>query len=166
MLSWILGGIMARLYNRAQHRQAQIILGSLPTRGERIRLRMPLKVYRPDQMTVGEDVDIGEFVVIRANGGLQIGDRVLIAANTTITTRGHPKDTPRHGRVEDAPIIIEDDVWIGANAVILPGVTIGKGAIVGAGAVVTRDVPPDTVVGGVPARTLSIIHSPLKEVTT
>jgi len=115
---------------------------------------MPVVIYAPEALHIGSSVDIGEFSVIRANGGLTIGDRVLIAAHAVITTRGHPEDLPRYGRVEDAPITLEDDVWIGAGAIVLPGVTIGRGSIVAAGAVVTGDVPPLTVVAGVPAREL------------
>lgn len=126
--------------------------------GTAVRLRMPVVVYGADGLSIGDDVDIGEFVVLRASGGLTIGNRVLIAAHAVLTTRGHPEQPPRSGRVEDAPVVIGDDVWIGAGAIILPGVTVGEGSIVAAGAVVTRDVAPRTIVGGVPAepiRTLS-----------
>ena len=83
---------------------------------------------------------------------LRAGNRVLVAAHATLTTRGHPILPPRYGRTVDGPIVLEDDVWVGAAAVVLPGVTIGRGSIVGAGAVVTRDVPANTIVGGVPGR--------------
>jgi galactoside O-acetyltransferase len=125
--------------------------------GMRVRLRMPLVVYQPENLTFGDDVDVGEFCVLRASGGLTIGSRVLIAAHAVLTTRGHPEDVPRHGRVTDAPITVEDDVWIGAGAVVLPGVVIGRGAIVAAGAVVTTTVDPMTVVAGVPARPIKQI---------
>jgi acetyltransferase-like isoleucine patch superfamily enzyme len=119
-----------------------------------VKLRRSVVIYEPEKLRIGENVDIGEFVVLRASGGLTIGARVLIAAHAVVTTRGHPESLPRYGRVEDAPIAIEDDVWIGAGAIVLPGVTLGRGSIVGAGAVVTSDVPPLTVVAGVPAREL------------
>jgi len=112
---------------------------------------MPVVVYGPEALSFGDDVDVGEFCVLRASGGLTIGCRVLVAAHAVITTRGHPEALPRWGHVVDAPVAIEDDVWIGAGAIVLPGVTVGEGAIVAAGAVVTRDVPPRTIVGGVPA---------------
>lgn len=119
--------------------------------GIKVRLRMPVVIYHPEKLRLGSEIDIGEFVVIRASGGMRIGDRVLIAAAAVLTTRGHPEHPPRYGRVVDAPVEIEDDVWIGAGAVILPGVTVGRGAIVAAGAVVTKSVEPMTIVGGVPA---------------
>lgn len=132
--------------------RAQTLLKRCARVGQDVRVRMPVVVYSPENLSIGSQVDIGEFVVLRANGGMRIGDRVLIAAHATLTTRGHPILPPRHGRVVDEPIVIEDDVWVGAAAVILPGVTIGRGSIVGAGAVVTKDVPAETVVGGVPSR--------------
>jgi galactoside O-acetyltransferase len=127
--------------------------------GENVRLRMPVVVYGAEELRFGSYVDVGEFVVLRASGGLTIGDRVLIAAHAVITTRGHPEVPPRYGRVVDAPITIEDDVWIGAGAIVLPGVTVGRGSIVAAGAVVTSDVAPLTIVGGVPARELRRVES-------
>jgi acetyltransferase-like isoleucine patch superfamily enzyme len=108
-------------------------------------------IYNPEGLTIGNQVDIGEFTHIRANGGVTIGDRVLIASHVVITSRAHPVALPRFGVTQDAPVRIEDDVWLGAGVIILPGVTVGKGAVVAAGAVVTRAVPPMTVVAGVPA---------------
>lgn len=137
---------------RIEAYRAQAILMRCAHVGEQVRLRMPVVVYAPEKLSIGSQVDIGEFVVIRANGGIRIGDRVLIAAHATLTTRGHPIALPRYGHVVDAPIVIEDDVWVGAAAVVLPGVTVGRGSIVGAGAVVTKDVPAETIVGGVPSR--------------
>jgi len=119
---------------------------------------MPVVIYAPAQLEFGDRVDVGEFTHIRANGGVRIGSRVLIAANVTITSRQHPVELPRWGVTTDAPIVIEDDVWIGAGAIVLPGVTIGRGAVVAAGAVVTASVEPYTVVAGVPARAIKTIQ--------
>jgi galactoside O-acetyltransferase len=134
------------------------ILGRCSSHGHDVRLRMPVVVYHPEALSFGDEVDVGEFVVLRASGGLTIGSRVLIAAQAVLTTRSHPEELPRFGRVVDAPIVIEDDVWIGAGAIVLPGVTIGRGAIVAAGAVVTSSVAPMTIVGGVPARPIRSIQ--------
>jgi acetyltransferase-like isoleucine patch superfamily enzyme len=131
--------------------EAQQLLRLCKTAGQ-VRLRMPVVIYAPDQLQFGDQVDVGEFTHIRANGGVRIGDRVLIASGVAITSRAHPVTLPRYGVCEDAPVVIEDDVWIGAGAIVLPGVTVGRGAIVGAGAVVTRSVAPFTIVGGAPAR--------------
>ena len=132
-------------------------LRSLKYSGLRTRLRSPVVIYHAESISVGSFVDIGENVVLRGAGGIAIGDRVLIAAGAVITTVGHPLELPRWGITVTKPVKIGDDVWIGANAVILPGVSIGSGSIVGAGAVVSRDVPADTVVAGVPARVIKAV---------
>jgi acetyltransferase-like isoleucine patch superfamily enzyme len=119
-----------------------------------VRLRAPVTIYHPDSLTLGNQIDIGEYTHIRASGGVTIGDRVLIASHVVITSRTHPIGLPRWGVTKDQPIVIEDDVWIGASAIVLPGVTIGRGSVIAAGAVVTTSVPPMSVVGGVPARPL------------
>jgi acetyltransferase-like isoleucine patch superfamily enzyme len=80
-------------------------------------------------------------------GGITVGDRVLIGPRVTLTTAGHPVEpAERFDALTHAPIVIEDDVWIGAAATITPGVTIGRGSVVGAGAVVAVDVPPMSLV--------------------
>jgi acetyltransferase-like isoleucine patch superfamily enzyme len=84
-------------------------------------------------------------------GGLDIGDNVSISPDVRILTATHGVNDPGF-RVETRPVTIEDNVWIGTGAMILPGVTVGRGGVVAAGAVVTRDVPPLAIVAGVPAR--------------
>lgn len=91
---------------------------------------------------------------------IRIGDNVMIGPNTLITTVGHPLSPlgrRRHLGIAK-PVVIGDDVWIGGNCTILPGVTIGHNAVVAAGAVVTKDVPDNCVVGGVPARVIKQIE--------
>ena len=132
-------------------RRARAVIDSFGQHGHSVRTRWPISVYSPSRLVVGDEVQIGEFCVIRAHGGISVGSRVLIASNVVITTRAHPVASPRFGIEVDAPITIGDDVWIGAGAIILPGVTIGDGAVVAAGAVVTSDVMANVVVGGVPA---------------
>jgi acetyltransferase-like isoleucine patch superfamily enzyme len=152
-------GAVASSWRRAAnaHDEARLIARCRKA-GDRVRLRMPVVIYEPEHLELGDQVDVGEFTHIRANGGLRIGSRVLIAAHVTITTREHPIALPRWGVTKDAPIVIEDDVWIGAGAIVLPGVTIGRGAVVAAGAVVTASVEPFTVVAGVPARPIKTIE--------
>lgn len=117
-------------------------------------MRWPVVILQPESLSIGVSVAIGEFVVLRASGGLQIGDRANIAAHAILTTRGHSLELPRNANLVDAPIVVEEDVWIGAGAIVLPGVTLGRGSVIAAGAVVTRDVPPMTIVAGVPARAI------------
>ena len=112
-------------------------------------------------ITIGADSLIGEMNVIRGQGGVSIGDRVYTSPLVQIIAVNHVFDDPGRPFVEQGitaeGIVVEDDVWIGSGAVITDGVRVGKGAVVAAGAVVTKDVPPHTVVGGVPARVLKEI---------
>jgi acetyltransferase-like isoleucine patch superfamily enzyme len=118
---------------------------------------------------IGRDCLVGEYCVIRGQGGVTIGDRVYTSPFTQIIAVNHVFDDPKRPFVEQGitaeGIVIEDDVWLGAGAVITDGVRVGKGAVVAAGAVVTKDVPPHTVVGGVPARVIKQIDgsSPVPE---
>lgn len=113
------------------------------------------------RIRIGSDSLIGEYSVIRGQGGVQIGDRVYTSPFTQIIAVNHVFDDPTRPFVEQGitakGIVIEDDVWLGAGAIITDGVRVGKGAVVAAGAVVTRDVPPHTVVGGVPAKPIKSI---------
>ncbi len=110
---------------------------------------------------IGRDSLIGELNVLRGQGGITIGDRVYTAPQVQLLAVNHIYDDPSRPMVEQGitceGIVVEDDVWIGAGAIITDGVRVGKGSVVAAGAVVTQDVPPYTVVGGVPARVLKTI---------
>jgi acetyltransferase-like isoleucine patch superfamily enzyme len=98
---------------------------------------------------LGERTSVGQACSFLDLGGITIGDRAMISPKVTLITEGHPIDpTERYGFITVAPIVIEADVWIGAAATVLPGVTIGHDSVVGAGAVVAKDVPPLTVVTG------------------
>ena len=112
---------------------------------------------------IGRNCLIGEYAVIRGQGGVQIGDRVYTSPFTQIIAVNHVFEDPKRPFTEQGitaeGIVIEDDVWLGAGAVITDGVRVGKGAVVAAGAVVTRDVAPHMVVGGVPARPIKKIES-------
>jgi acetyltransferase-like isoleucine patch superfamily enzyme len=136
----------------------QLLLSKIK-HGLDVRLKLPLTIYNPECIVIGNNVVIGEYSVIRASGKVTIGNNVLIAANTIITTREHPINIPRYGITIDKEITIEDEVWIGAGAILLPGVRVGKGAIVAAGAVVTKNVEPNTIVAGVPAKKIRNINN-------
>jgi acetyltransferase-like isoleucine patch superfamily enzyme len=111
---------------------------------------------------IGRNSLVGEYSVIRGQGGVEIGDRVYTSPFTQIIAVNHVFNDPDRPFVDQGitaeGIIIEDDVWLGAGAVITDGVRVGRGSVVAAGAIVTRDVPPHTVVGGVPARVLRKIE--------
>jgi acetyltransferase-like isoleucine patch superfamily enzyme len=104
---------------------------------------------------VGRNVFINQACMLNDIGGIEIGDDVMIGPRVSLLTAGHPLDPVRRRRqIVAAPIAIERNVWLGAGATVLQGVTIGADAVVAAGAVITRDVPPRTLVAGVPGRVL------------
>ena len=115
-----------------------------------------------EYVTIGDHCLINHNNVIQAgkskNGSITIGNYVHTGANVVMLGFNHgfyTRDIPTKSQdYMDAPIVINDDVWIGAGAIILAGVTIGKGAIIAAGAVVNRDVPEYSIVGGIPAKVL------------
>lgn len=109
---------------------------------------------------IGHNCTINPYCIIYGGGGLKIGNGVLIAAHTVIVPSNHIHDNSaieiRNQGLSLKGISIEDDVWIGAGAKILDGVTLAKGTVVGAGSVVTRSTAPYSIVGGVPARMIAL----------
>lgn len=116
-------------------------------------------------ITVGRDSLIGEYTVIRGQGGVSIGDRVYTSPFVQILAVDHVFSDPTVPFIDQGitahGIQIDDDVWIGAGAIVTDGVHIGKGAVIAAGAVVTQDVASHTMVGGVPARILRTLNEPI-----
>ena len=139
--------------------------------GKRVKIGRGSKFYGAENITLNSDVSIGEnalFLCTRAN--VVLGDHVMFGPRVTVITGGHRFDLVGRymdtvGNDEKLPendrdVVFCGDNWIGANSTILRGVKVGKGAIVAAGAVVTKDVPPYSIVGGVPARVLKMRFSP------
>lgn len=106
--------------------------------------------YRPEGIVVGEHCTIGDTVFLDGREGIIIGDNVNVGSHVSVYTRQHDPDDPDFAEV-GAPVSIGSYAWVSSHCVILPGVTVGEGAVVAAGAVVTRDVPPFAIVAGVPA---------------
>ena len=127
------------------------ILGS---KGKNCCIRSPFQCDYGYNISVGDNFFANYNFIVLDGGKVTIGNNVFIAPNVGLHTAGHPLDSKRRneGLEYAGPITIEDDVWIGAGVQVCPGVTIGHGAVVAAGAIVTKDVEPDTVVAGVPAR--------------
>lgn len=123
------------------------------------------RLFPPFYTDFGKNITIGKNVFINSGchfqdqGGITIGDGALIGHNVVLATINHDLEPKNDRKNHYAPIKIGAHVWIGSNATVLPGVSIGDWAVVAAGAVVTKDVPPYTVVGGVPAKVLKTIHS-------
>ncbi len=113
------------------------------------------------RIKIGCDSLIGEYSIIRGQGGVEIGNRVYTSPFTQIIAVNHVFNDPDTPFIDQGitaeGIVIEDDVWLGAGAIITDNVRVGKGAVVAAGAVVTKNVPAHTVVGGVPARPIRTI---------
>lgn len=128
--------------------------------GERVQLERQVYIKITSdaaRVELGDEVFIGYGAELDISDSLSLGNHVLIAPGCFITDHHHKRGA--HDRIaaqgcESAPVVIEDDVWLGANAIVLPGIRIGAGAIVGAGAVVTHDVEAMSIVAGVPARVI------------
>ncbi len=121
-------------------------------------------VYTPFYTDFGRNIVLGRDIFINSGctfmdrGTITIGNGAYIGPNANLVTINHDIDPYKRHITYCKPIVLEENVWIGTGATILPGVTIGEGSIIAAGSVVTRDVPPMTVVGGVPARAIKKIN--------
>ena len=147
--------------NTAYHKPEEIISIMSELTGKEVDPSFTL--FPPFYTDFGKNITIGKNVFINSGchfqdqGGIYIDDGALIGHNVVLATLNHGQLPENRHDLLPSPIYIGKNVWIGASAVVLPGVRIGDGAIVAAGAVVTKDVPPNTVVGGVPARQLKSV---------
>jgi maltose O-acetyltransferase len=119
--------------------------------GNGTNIHMWCNFYDPSNISIGQDTIIGDHAFLDGRARLTIGDHVAFASSVMVFNSEHQLDDPEFKAIQES-VTIEDYVFIGPRAIILPGVTIGRGAVVAAGAVVTKDVPAMTVVGGVPAK--------------
>ncbi|GAA1301290.1 sugar O-acetyltransferase [Brachybacterium tyrofermentans] len=121
-------------------------------------------LFPPFTSDFGKNIHLGKRVFLNAGcrfqdqGGLHIGDDCLIGHNTVIATLNHDLAPSRRGDLHPAPVTIGNNVWIGANVTILPGVTIGDDAVIAAASVVTKDVPAKALVVGSPARVIRTVE--------
>lgn len=116
-----------------------------------------VKIYAPRQVSIGSNCVLNDFVHIWGSGGVIIEDETIVAAHTVITSQSHKIEALENAELyretaDNRPVYIGRNVWIGSNVTVLPGIEIGADSVVAAGAVVTRDVPPRTLVAGIPAR--------------
>ncbi|AXG81011.1 sugar O-acetyltransferase [Streptomyces paludis] len=140
-------------------RQRELLVEIFGTVGERTILLPPFHAGFGSNVHIGDDFFGNVNLTFVDDVDIRIGDGVMIAPSVTLTTTGHPVHPSRRvdfGRFSE-PIVIEDKVWIGSNVVVLPGVRIGYGSVIGAGSVVSRDIPPMSVAVGTPCRVLRAI---------
>ena len=116
-------------------------------------IMLGVRVSQPRMLQIGANSIIGPGCHLDARGGLTIGENVNISGGAMFQTGKHDVDSPEFKAVFE-PIVVEDRTWIAQNALVLAGVTLGEGAVVAAGSVVSKDVAPYTMVGGIPARVL------------
>lgn len=129
--------------------------------GKKVCMLRNLDIRKPRNIEIGNDVVINKKVLLDGRGGaLKIGNHVDIAQETIIWTLGHDVNGLKHDSW-GGDTTIGDYVWIGARSTIMPGITIGKGAVVGTCSVVTKDVPENAIVAGVPAKIIGYRNNPL-----
>lgn len=148
LLRWV-GHVPIHHIRRFKYRFFGVKIGKGTT------IHMWTNFYNPHNVEIGEDSIIGENAVLDGRAKLKIGNHVDIASDVMIYNAQHDTGAEHFAAVENInplPVVIEDYVFIGPRAIILPGVTIKKGAVVGAGAVVTKDVEEFVIVGGIPAK--------------
>jgi acetyltransferase-like isoleucine patch superfamily enzyme len=129
--------------------------------GANVLIYYGMNVLNPWKLTIGRNCSLGFHVTLDARGGLAIGESCNISSEAAIWTGSHDLDSPEFANTT-APVVIGNRVWISFRAIVLPGVSIGEGAVVSAGAVVRNDVPAFAVVAGVPARIIGSRSRDLK----
>ncbi len=152
LLWWIIGYIPLHHVRRFFYRLSGMTIGSGST------IHMMARIYDPRGIVIGSDTIIGERVtldgrkqLLNSQGGIKIGDHVDIASEAMIWTSQHDLQSPTWDAIEEK-VVIDDYVFIGPRAIILPGVHVGRGSVIAAGAVVTKDVQPLAIVAGIPAK--------------
>lgn len=135
-------------------KRTQLLRGLLGHLGERVELWPPFWCDYGYHVSIGDDTFINQNVIILDAAPVTFGNHVFVAPNCAFYTAGHPMDVPRRnaGLEYARPITVCDNVWIGGNVVVLPGVTIGEGSVIGAGSVVNRDIPAGVLAAGNPCR--------------
>lgn len=152
--------------NNQYHTPAEVreVMGRLIGKkvDDTFRLFPPFYTDFGKNLTIGKDVFINSGCHFQDQGGIEIGDGSLIGHNVVLATINHDLAPSENRKNHYESIKIGAHVWIGSNATVLPGVTVGDWAVIAAGAVVTRDVPPMTVVGGVPAKVLKMVRKEME----
>lgn len=142
--------------NTSWHEQPEIIALMSELTGSQV--DSSLSLFVPFYSDFGKNIHLGKDIFINScccfqdQGGIYIGDHCLIGHNTVIATINHGLAPDKRKQLQLKPVRIGNNVWIGSNATLLPGITVGDNAVIAAGSVVNRDVPANSIVGGVPAK--------------
>ena len=145
--------LLTQMNNAVNPQEITDILGTiLDKKVQDVTVFTPLYINYGKHIRIGQNVFINFDCTFLALGGITIEDDVLIGPKVSLITENHPLNPEERKGLTGKPIVIKKNAWIGANATILPGVTIGENAVVAAGAVVSKDVPDNTIVGGIPAK--------------
>ena len=138
------------------HRKAELIKEMFGSVGDMVWVNAPVTYARGKTVSIGNHTYINSNLTLIDDYKVDIGNSVLISPNVTIVTCGHPvhRELRAHGEMYAFAVTIEDCVWIGSNVVLLPGVTIGEGSVIGAGSVVTKDIPENVIAFGNPCRVI------------
>jgi maltose O-acetyltransferase len=157
LLPWLAQQIET-LQAKLRHYEHQTLKRQLKFCGSGVRFRREIRIDCPQNVSLGERVYIGDRAVLDGRGGITIGNHTTLGFNVVILSANHDYQSNalpyEHNVYIHKPVAIGQNVWIGANALIVPGVSIGDGAIVAAGTVVTNNVEPMAIVGNQPMRTL------------
>ena len=121
-------------------------------------IQIPVMINHAEFVSVGKSVYINHACTMLALGKIIIEDDVLIGPKCNLISEGHPIDPDKRKALDVKPVVIKKNAWLGAGVTVLPGVTVGENSIVAAGALVNRDVPANTVVGGIPAKVIKKIE--------
>ncbi len=139
-----------------QKTREQILKKLLPHCGAQVHILAPIQADYGCRTTIGEGTEINHGIYLMDGGGISIGAHCFIGPDCGFYTAAHPLLAAERsqGLEKASPIVVEDNVWLGGKVIILPGVTIGKGSVIGAGSVVSKDIPAGVVAAGSPCRVL------------
>lgn len=145
--------LIERCVRKSDRARSLYLKAGLKSCGANVHFQLPVCLTHPWMIEIGDDVSFAAYVHVWGGGGVKIGSRVMIGSHTAISSVTHDYNSEvMYGTIIESAIVIGDDVWIGAHATIMPGIHVGTGAVVGAGCVVTKDVPERAIVVGIPAR--------------
>lgn len=152
-LKTFLCGVLIKIIRSIRRCMLNEITNKLLFIGKNVIIKDEVMFINPNKISINDNSMIGERSYLRGGGNIVIGKSCQIANNVIIVTTNHLLNTDLyHGNIENKDVIIGDNVWIGSGAKIMPGVKIGNNSIVGAGAVVTKNVEANVLVGGIPAK--------------